>query len=199
MSCKVSALGWLMAAVLMVPAAAGAADITYYMNDAVGSGGVEGWITTDGTLGTLSVGDIVSWELDVTSNNFTWPVDVRNSQVYVVGSDLTATSTELFFNFSGADSGYLWFHDAPLQWEPAPFACFVSASANQCYTSGGISVSSIGPLPGYANPTVPVTGTVAIAGPTPEPATWAMMLVGFGLAGGAMRWRRSASRDASAG
>ena len=32
--------------------------------------------------------------------------------------------------------------------------------------------------------------------PVPEPATWAMMIAGFGLIGGAMRWRRAKIRSA---
>jgi hypothetical protein len=43
--------------------------------------------------------------------------------------------------------------------------------------------------PSYANFRVFVQGS-----PAPEPATWAMMLGGFGLVGGAMRARRAAAR-----
>jgi hypothetical protein len=37
----------------------------------------------------------------------------------------------------------------------------------------------------------PVTYTETISGPTPEPASWAMLAAGFGLAGGALRKRRA--------
>lgn len=46
-------------------------------------------------------------------------------------------------------------------------------------------------LTAFTNPSV--TGTLTISNPTsgvPEPATWAMMLLGFGAVGGAMRRRR---------
>jgi hypothetical protein len=33
---------------------------------------------------------------------------------------------------------------------------------------------------------------IAVASAVPEPATWAMMIVGFGVAGGALRRRRLA-------
>lgn len=36
-------------------------------------------------------------------------------------------------------------------------------------------------------------GAVTLAGAVPEPATWGMMIAGFGLAGGALRSRRKAS------
>jgi hypothetical protein len=36
-----------------------------------------------------------------------------------------------------------------------------------------------------------ISGTAALAVGVPEPATWAMMIAGFGLAGGAMRRRRA--------
>ena len=35
------------------------------------------------------------------------------------------------------------------------------------------------------------TGSATVAPPVPEPATWAMMIGGFGLAGGAMRRRKT--------
>jgi hypothetical protein len=39
-----------------------------------------------------------------------------------------------------------------------------------------------------------VTATSSAIGPVPEPATWAMMLVGFGMVGGAARYRRRAAK-----
>jgi hypothetical protein len=36
------------------------------------------------------------------------------------------------------------------------------------------------------------SATVTIGAPVPEPSTWAMLILGFGMAGGAMRYRRSA-------
>ncbi|WP_051137239.1 PEPxxWA-CTERM sorting domain-containing protein [Novosphingopyxis baekryungensis] len=42
----------------------------------------------------------------------------------------------------------------------------------------------------YTGGTVTVTYEPAIAGAVPEPATWALMLLGFGFVGGAMRQRK---------
>jgi hypothetical protein len=39
------------------------------------------------------------------------------------------------------------------------------------------------------NPTVPVLGTSGLPAAVPEPGAWAMMLLGFGLVGGAVRRR----------
>ncbi len=51
-------------------------------------------------------------------------------------------------------------------------------------TSGNIALSDYYPRnPGYSHITFFDTGTPAV----PEPATWAMMLLGFGFVGGAMR------------
>lgn len=42
---------------------ANAADITYHVNQAVGAGGVTGFIETDGTIGVLDLSDILDWNL----------------------------------------------------------------------------------------------------------------------------------------
>ena len=43
-----------------------------------------------------------------------------------------------------------------------------------------------------------VTGAVTVTSPVPEPATWAMMLVGFGAVGAATRYRRRSTKIAYA-
>lgn len=45
---------------------------------------------------------------------------------------------------------------------------------------------------------VQVYDTATITAPVPEPATWAMMIAGFGLVGGAMRYRRGSAKIAFA-
>jgi hypothetical protein len=98
-----------------------------------------------------------------------------NSSEQVVGSDLTATPTQLFFNFSGSDFGLLVFESG--------FNLFcVSNLYGACDGPAGASVEESGLEPS----TEPLTGNVVIGTAsattvTPEPTF--MALTGFGVAG----------------
>jgi len=73
-------------------------------------------------IGPLATGNILDWDLTVsdpaatvTSFQLLGPLESgTNSQVGVSGSDLTETSSQLFFNFSGSDNGWLLFQAATL-------------------------------------------------------------------------------------
>ncbi|WP_213981451.1 PEP-CTERM sorting domain-containing protein [Sphingomonas sp. dw_22] len=54
-----------------------------------------------------------------------------------------------------------------------------------------------GPTPPVTEPTVPVTDPTPPVSPVPEPAAWAMWLMGFGVVGGLVRWRRRALNPAA--
>jgi hypothetical protein len=90
-------------------------DVTYAINQSIGSGSVVGQIVTDGKTGVLAQSDIVSWSLTLNgaggvSSNIT---SVGGESVFkLVGSDLSATSTNLYFNYSGSDTGWLAFQVA---------------------------------------------------------------------------------------
>lgn len=74
----------------------------------------------------------------------------------------------------------------------APDGSILLASANMLYdysTSGALLKSFT-----YPDPGIDYTGIAA--GPVPEPATWAVMLVGLGLAGATLRRRRPAALTA---
>src|ERR1700688_4092868 len=94
---------WIIAALFVVmgaPSVLRADDITYTVNQAVGSGSVTGFITTDGTIGTLSIGDIVSWNLTLNDGHGdVTDLTQLNSAVGGHGTDLTASSSDLMFNF----------------------------------------------------------------------------------------------------
>lgn len=49
-----------------------------------------------------------------------------------------------------------------------------------------------GSTPPVTEPTTPVTDPTPPVSPVPEPSVWAMWLVGFGVVGGLIRWRRRA-------
>jgi hypothetical protein len=60
---------------------------------------------------------------------------------------------------------------------------------------GNTGKFSFGPLPtGLSYSSASGTFLTGVAGAIPEPATWAMMIMGFGLIGGALRQRKSATR-----
>jgi hypothetical protein len=99
----------LLAAVWLVCAPVGAAaDITYFVDEPLtidlgfGTGAVTGTITTDGTIGLLIPGNIVSF--DVTSqfgsHSFEFISGVNAGRIASNPSGLTATPTELLFDYS---------------------------------------------------------------------------------------------------
>jgi hypothetical protein len=90
------------------------ASTVYSVNQTIGSANATGFITTDGTIGTLTVANITDWSL--TLNDGTQSTDLTPSNSSVVSgiqntggfanADLTATSLNLKFNYSGADGGF---------------------------------------------------------------------------------------------
>jgi PEP-CTERM motif-containing protein len=170
-------------------AAASAADATIYVaNRTVGStGSVSLSITTDDTVGALTPANILAFNIFVSDgvNNFT--LTEANSIAFAVGLDLTATATDLSFNYDGA--GYFIFR-APLG--GGPFLCLQAATPCFDFAAPGEGLEPVSPDNVYE--ITRYTGTQIVAsvaeGGVPEPATWAMMLVGFGAIGMAMRRNR---------
>jgi hypothetical protein len=96
---------------------ANATPITYgvaFPLNYIGTGEVTGSITTDGTIGSLSISDITSWNLAVTiGGNFAaivsgssyvtdLPVSPLCSSCIQVPAPLSVTASQLIFNFSAA-------------------------------------------------------------------------------------------------
>lgn len=121
-------------------------------------------------------------------------------------SDTGAVETEISSHYSSTIDGsefdvdlepgnILSFSYTPTFGESDPaihyFAIFQAGTTSLFYdaspiTSGDISLSDYYRQPGYSHITFFNSGTTAV----PEPATWAMMLLGFGFVGGAMRSAR---------
>jgi len=180
-------------ALLAFAATAASAATTYVASRDVGSGFLNLSITTDDTLGVLATANILDWDITVTNGLDTFrlqgPGGLNNSQRRVEGSALTATASDLLFDFS-SNVFQAFLVQTPdlgsgLQgWcvgtrrtcsEPAVEAIIAD-------TSGTITVT-------------PRTGNqiiASVAGPlgVPEPTTWALMIGGFGMAGAALRSRR---------
>jgi hypothetical protein len=141
---------------------------------------VTGFIETDGSLGILHAGDITGWNLLLNDGTNT-PVDLASplvGGVFDSASDLSATSTQLLFNFS--DTSYFFFKGP----ENYIAVCF-SGSGVDCLESVGAGVSgvSLDVLNPAGNTQFTImSGIQAIASTnlsdTPETATFALLCAG---------------------
>jgi hypothetical protein len=172
---------WFVALALaaaLLPTAA-KADITYAVDETVGAGSATGFITTDGTIGTLAVSDIVNWNLTL-NDGTNPPVDLEgpasgnNSLVLLVGSDLTATPTQLLFAFGAADGGRLQFYVSG-----GPIICY-STIVDCTGTPVGVSLDTLTPDTNFVF--TALSDTEAIAGPVPAPEPTTVVLLPAGIA-----------------
>ena len=82
-------------------------NITYNFKQTIGQGSVVGTIVTNGNTGVLSSSDLLSWNLQLNGLGAAYNLTSAGSQSAIAmgGSDLTATKSGLYFNFSGTDGG----------------------------------------------------------------------------------------------
>jgi hypothetical protein len=109
---------WAVLVFVLVLARGARADIMYNISRTVGTASITGFIETNGATGTLASTDIVDWNLVLTNGaadlNLTGPLSGNNSvdSNSVLDGDLTASATDLFFNFGAVNDGYLLFQEA---------------------------------------------------------------------------------------
>jgi hypothetical protein len=150
--------------------------ITYQVNQTgIGfdKGSVTGTIETDGTTGVLAASNIINWNLQATcvgfvscsADNFGLTGGATgNSAISMTGSGLTATATDLIFDFSSG-------------------AIFEIVDGSNAWalglTSGGLVFEEILPT-GTAGNASPETGTQVIGqvAAAPEPSTYVLALTG---------------------
>ena len=146
-------------------------------------------LTTDGTLGALAVSNVIAWSVVMTDSRGTVTLDQTNSAFLAFQSALFATATDITFDFDQQVTSCVYIQ------RDAPLAYYGVETRGGC-TGGAFSgfgeslYTGSGGIGAYENR----TGIVVIASalsPTavPEPASWALMIAGFGLVGGAMRSR----------
>jgi hypothetical protein len=146
-------------------------------------------LTTDGTVGVLSMANVTAWSFTLTNPGGTVTLDNSNSNfTYLSGSSFQATAADIVFDYSVA--GHMQWDNFGLGGDDTycldavggSFTCIGNPPAE---TVGVNGIFSNGPRSGRF-----VLGTAAAV---PEPATWALMIGGFAMAGAAARRRTRTS------
>jgi hypothetical protein len=163
--------------------AASANATTYFGARTVGTANVAFTIVTDDALGALTEDNILDWQFAVTNNGQTakFGADSDGAKVDIFGNAFTATTGGLFFNFSAPGNNYAAFVSG--------FRESYCVQSNGCFDNNGPEEIAVAGQFVTNFQVVPRSGEQQIAS-IPEPATWALMLIGFGGAGAAIRNRR---------
>jgi hypothetical protein len=147
---------------------------------------VSGTIETDGTIGALVTGNILAWNVLVTNGiGGSFDLTSGNSVVTATGTALTATATELLFNFDTPNDGglgYFQIVDSSNGWgwwlsgpNGSSTEGVLSDTSASCCDAGLASLNS-----------QPIT----LATTTPEPASFVLLGAGLGVIGLFRRSRR---------
>ncbi|MFI4936080.1 MAG: hypothetical protein ACHP7N_15815 [Caulobacterales bacterium] len=120
-----------------------AGDISYSVDETIGGGSVVGTITTDGNTGALSKADVVSWNLNLNGAGASTTLTSAGGQSVIVleGNDLTATPTQLLFNFSNTDNGYVLFQANPGVFSGNKYYC-LNTTSNVCESGASVVPAS---------------------------------------------------------
>jgi hypothetical protein len=168
---------WLGCAAAAFAAAMAPANATVYnVNETIGLGAVIGTITTDGATGTISPSDFTAWGLQLVGLGVTTIITSADmgAKAWGQGVDITADATHVSFNFSGNDGGFLVFQDG--MGSGNTYWC-VNSTNGGCLQSESVVPQNFGdPSAQFAiRSGVQVIASAA----APEPATWALMILGF--------------------
>ncbi len=179
-----------MVALALAGTSAAAAAITYNVSQTIGLGSVVGTIETNGAIGPLAQSDVIGFDLTVSGPGASVELTQADSVVITSGGNFSATENSLFFNYSGA-SGYLLFQLGSFG---TGMKYFCNASvADTCFQGASAIPES------FDSPSAQVEARAgnqilgSVSGAVPEPASWALMLGGFGLVGAALRQRSRAT------
>jgi hypothetical protein len=159
-----STIFFIFAQAAAAPAGATTYDVTN-IDDATGT------ITTDGTLGVLAAYDITDWNIVFPGSTLLGPLEPDyngRTYAYVVGTRLSATASNLYFDFSPAYYQIFYIQN------------LINYDNIQIFaeSSGGVYLESSDGFFSYQVLTGSVSIGTAVTG-VPEPSTWAMMALGF--------------------
>jgi len=156
-------------AALLTASAADAAEIAYAINHAVtgpnlsggvGTGSVVGQIVTDGTIGTLAQADIVSWNFLLTGQKgATYSISSATDSTFIFGVGLSATPTQLLFNFSDSGGAIALFQQGLFGGNH--YYCLAASSGACAQGESVVPTANTAADAIYA----PMSGIVGIAGP----------------------------------
>ncbi len=186
-------IGFAIAAGMLL--ASTAADAITYIGQAsgpnidvsgpAGTATVNYAIRTDGTIGVVSNANIVDFSITIDVNG----IGATTSGIGTLtnsGGLLSATPTQLLFDYKAFAGSF------------DRFVIFDAAS-NQglCFTNLASLCAGFGPVMAWFNNSGRIAafqskplGSAVIGTAVPEPASWAMLIAGFGLTGLAFRRRR---------
>ena len=173
---------------------ASASNITYNVNRTIGTGTVTGFIQTDGTIGGLTMANVTDWSLVLFtpvqgSFSLFGPASGNNSVVWSTGSDISATATQLLFDFSGSDFGVFVFQQGLFSGNHYYCDGTQTAQTNGFCAQG----ESVVPISVFQSgfQTAPRTGNLVIGtagnSATPEPGSLVLLGSGILAAAGALR------------
>jgi PEP-CTERM motif len=174
--------------VCLLPVTAAAAPITYTGMHSVGPGSVTLSLTTNGQIGTLGAGSLLDWVITVdngvTAFTLLGPGHlVPNSNVSVFNGGLSATATDISFNFSSATNTYVLFQ-SPSTGSGGPFYLLQSYVAVDTNGPGDY----LAPITSNVRVGSQHTGSMVIASVSaatpaavPEPATLTLLATGVGV------------------
>jgi hypothetical protein len=157
------------------------ADITYDFDLTVGAGSVSGTITTDGTIGGIGAGNIAGWNLTLADGTNTLVLTPFNSSVTVsgcCGGALTATPTDLAFNFGLSES-----YGAQFDFNGIDSTVGELCLSFYCSEGDGIEISNLDSVGDnvFVDEFPPLYTGTEIATVTPEPGTAILWLTGVVL------------------
>ena len=180
---------WALTIAMSSPASA--SPITYNVKDTAESLIYTGTITTDGKVGILGAADIQNWDLTIDGFGAPQVLTPANSVVHSDGASLlSASSTHLAWIFSdqiGNEQSDFYFKLGPSNFvldeifyeQASGIDTGVFSIDEQNAISGSTTTVDLPPSDVFGNAS------------TPEPSTWAMMILGLGAVGVVLRRRRN--------
>lgn len=177
-------LASITVAALLSASAANA--ITYYGTMTAGSTTAYYSVATDGTLGALTSANLLSSSGTVNSSGGSTSFSNGNFN-NADGVGLFATATQLWYDFSGDGAATIGNYSTGYTGICLASGIYSCASA----TSPAIFVARYYDGPGSDfEMTNAYSARILVGATVPEPASWALLIAGFGMTGAVLRGRR---------